>query len=232
MSLPLIGITTYGVNDNKDYPLPVAYIKAIRSAGGIPLMIPPGEIHLEKIIFLIDGLILSGGGDLDSSLYNGDTNKNIYMVDQERDQSELKIARLFLESNKPLFCICRGIQVLNLIYGGTLFEHLPDHFGEKVLHRLPPRVPVCHEVIIEPDSKLSKILKTTKVNPASWHHQSIKDLGDGLKIVARANDNVIEAVEVTEHPWLIGVQWHPELTFEEDQTQLNLFKDFVETCKK
>ncbi|MDH5559807.1 MAG: gamma-glutamyl-gamma-aminobutyrate hydrolase family protein [Deltaproteobacteria bacterium] len=230
MTRPLIGITSYGRNDQHSFPLPAAYIDSIRSAGGIPLIIAPGEKHFRAIVSILDGLIFSGGGDLDPRLYQGQAHESLYMVDDERDQSELGLIELFIKTHKPLFCICRGMQLLNLMRGGNLYEHLPDHFGDRVSHRLPPREPVCHDVRIDPSSKLAEVLATTKTAPASWHHQGVRDLGADLTAVAWAEDQVIEAIESENHPWLIGVQWHPELTFENDPVQRNLFRRFVDAC--
>ena len=126
----------------------------------------------------------------------------------------------------PLLCICRGMQVLNVVCGGTLHVHVPQRFGDRVPHRLPPRLASRHAVRLEPSSRVGRMLGATQTEVCSWHHQAIDRLGDGLRPVAWAEDGVIEAVEHTEHPWCIGVQWHPEMQLDE-APQRGLFAALV-----
>ena len=175
-----------------------------------------------------DGLILCGGGDLHPACYGRQLHATNYGMDHQRDMNELAMVRRALETDMPAFAICRGIQVLNVALGGTLIQHIPDVFGEKVLHRLPPRKPTPHPVTIRPESRLAEILACTECAPISWHHQAIGDLGRGLRVVANAPDGVVEAVEMPEHPELIAVQWHPELSAAADPVQQRLFDRFVQ----
>jgi putative glutamine amidotransferase len=142
------------------------------------------------------------------------------------------LARHLVTQDMPLLGICRGTQVINVALGGTLIEHLPDVMGEAVLHRAPPRVPVEHEVAIEPASRLASIVGESRLTAASWHHQAIRQPGTGLQVVAHAPDGTIEAVEKPGHPWLIAVQWHPELTAADDPLQQRLFDGLVEAAKR
>src|SRR5258708_27435625 len=173
MHKPVIGITTYGRDDNKRFGLPAVYVDAVRRAGGIPILIPPGEPALTELLNLLDGVILSGGGDIDPQRYAGTRHETIYMLDPERDGSEIDLARILVNQDMPVLGICRGTQVLNVALGGTLIEHLPDSVGEEVLHRAPPRLPVAHDVTVAPGSPLAAIIGQTSVNPTSWHHQAI-----------------------------------------------------------
>ena len=232
MSRPIIGITTYGKDEQKRYALPQAYVSCVRSAGGIPVLIPPGEPGAEDLLDHVHGLILAGGGDLDPALYGGQASDKIYMVDAERDQSELALARAIMDQRFPCLAICRGIQVVNVAAGGTLVEHLPDAVGETILHRAPPREPVEHAVTIRDDARLAAIIGQNQIRVASWHHQAIQDPGPGLKVVAQAPDNTIEAVEMPDHPGLIAVQWHPELTAAQDPLQQKLFENLIHTAQK
>lgn len=232
MPLPLIGITTYGRDETNKFPLPGEYVDAVRRAGGIPLLVPPGEPHIEQVLQTLDGIILAGGGDIDPSLYGGSLHETIYMLDGERDQGEMALARHALESRMPVFGICRGTQILNVTLGGTLHAHLPDVVGEQVNHRLPPREPTEHAIHIEPGSQLAEIIDAAAIIAASWHHQAIRDLAAGLQVVARAPDGTIEAVEMPGHPWLMAVQWHPELTAARDPLQQRLFDTFVEQANR
>lgn len=227
--LPLIGITTYHRDEREYVQLPAQYADAVRRAGGIPLLIQPGEPHIEQLMDLLDGLILSGGGDLDPTSYTTDNHAEVYWVNEERDKAEFTLADAALEANMPLFCICRGFQLLNVKLGGSLITHIPDAMPEAINHRQPPDKlygPIEHAIEVASDSKLADMMKTSKVKTASWHHQAIDRLGDGLRIVAQAEDGIIEAVEMADKP-VIAVQWHPELTAAHDPSQQNLFDEFV-----
>jgi putative glutamine amidotransferase len=224
---PLIGITTYGRNKADHFTVPAKHISAVRRAGGIPVAIPPGDPKADVLFDYIDGFIFCGGGDIGPHYYNGTNHNTIYMVDEERDKSEFDFVNRVVDTGLPTFAICRGIHVINVALGGTLYEDLPDMIGGEVQHRLPPREPVRHRVTVKPDTRLMQILNTSEVSPMSWHHQGIKKLAPGLIISATAPDNVIEGIEMPEHPWLLGVQWHPELTADSDENQQALYNAFV-----
>ena len=224
---PLIGITTYGRDEDNRFPLPGEYVDSVRRAGGIPVLIPPGETDPDALLSRVDGLLLAGGGDLDPTHYRGRAHATIYMTDPERDTTELQLARAVVERGFPTFCICRGIQILNVALGGTLHEHLPDVVGDAINHRLPPREPTPHAVAVRAETRLHSIVGATEIVTASWHHQAIRDVAPGLSVSAEAADGTIEAVEMREHPWLIAVQWHPELTAHKDKSQQRLFDAFV-----
>lgn len=227
---PLIGITTYGRDADNKFSLPGEYVDAVRRAGGAVLLMPPGEPALDALLQQLDGLILAGGGDLDPARYGGACHETIYMLDPERDASELAMVHRIVLSGLPTLGICRGAQVVNVALGGTLFEHLPDEVGDSIQHRLPPRDPTVHAVALEPSSQLAYILQSQTISPASWHHQAIRDMAECLHVAARAPDGTIEAAEMRAHPWLITVQWHPEITAGEDPTQQRLFDAFVAAC--
>lgn len=230
--VPVIGITTYGLDDDSNYTLPAQYISATRRAGGIPVLIPAGETQFELLYDRLDAVILAGGGDIDPTAYGGSQHPQIYMVDAERDRMEIGLATQLIERRIPTLAICRGAQIVNIALGGSLYEHLPDEFGDEVHHRLPPREPTSHGVNVQPDSQLATILGCDLLESASWHHQSIKAVGTQLRVVARASDGVVEAVEMPGHPWMIAVQWHPELTAERDHTQQRLFDALVEAARR
>ncbi|HEX7407629.1 MAG TPA: gamma-glutamyl-gamma-aminobutyrate hydrolase family protein [Candidatus Binatia bacterium] len=229
MSRPLvIGISSYARDGQPPaFSLPCGYVDGVRAAGATPLVLPPGEPEPARLLDLVDGLILAGGGDIAPAAYGGEPHETIYMVSEERDQFEFALARAALA--RPclaLLCICRGMQVLNVVCGGTLHVHVPKRFGDRVPHRLPPRLASRHSVRLEPSSRVGRMLGATQTEVCSWHHQAIDRLGDGLRPVAWAEDGVIEAVEHTEHPWCIGVQWHPEMQLDE-APQRGLFAALV-----
>jgi putative glutamine amidotransferase len=195
----------------------------------VPVVLPPGEPEPARLLETVSALIVSGGGDINPSAYGGRSHETVYAVCEERDTFEFALARAALADTRvPMLCICRGLQVLNVVCGGTLHVHLPDHYGQQVAHRLEPRDTSMHSVRIDPDSRLAQLLGTTHAEVRSWHHQAIDTLGDGLRPVAWAEDGVIEAVEHVEHPWCIGVQWHPEMQLD-DAGQQRLFRALVGT---
>jgi len=230
MKPALIGIPTYGRNDDGHFFLPSEYVESVRRSGACPILLPPGEEHLDRWFELIDGILFPGGGDIEPARYGGGEHEMIYMVNAERDTMEFALLDRVLESGLPTLGICRGTQLLNVALGGTLFDHLPDHVGEDVIHRLPPREPTPHPVEVEEGSGLAGILGETGFTAESWHHQAIRDVAPGLTVVARAPDGTIEAVEKTDHPWLFAVQWHPELTAAEDPIQQRLFNALAEAA--
>ena len=232
MSHPLIGLTAYGRGETNRFSLPAPYVDAVRRAGGVPLLLPPGEAHTDALLGQVDGLILTGGGDLDPALYGGASHPTIYMVDPERDRGELALVTQSLASGLPTFGICRGSQVINVALGGTLIEHLPDLVGESILHLLPPREPTAHAVTLTPDSRLAGMLGQREFAAPSWHHQAVRGLAPGLRAAAHAPDGTVEAIELPEHPWLIGVQWHPELAAEKDPVHQQLFDELVRAASE
>ncbi|MFP6737586.1 MAG: gamma-glutamyl-gamma-aminobutyrate hydrolase family protein [Planctomycetota bacterium] len=230
MKPALIGIPTYGRNDDGHFFLPSEYVESVRRSGACPILLPPGEEHLDHWFELIDGILFPGGGDIEPARYGGGEHEMIYMVNPERDTMEFALLDRVLESGLPTLGICRGTQLLNVALGGTLFDHLPDHVGGEITHRLPPREPTPHPVQVEEGSGLAEILGETGFTAESWHHQAIRDVAPGLTVVARAPDGTIEAVEKTDHPWLYAVQWHPELTAAEDPIQQRLFNTLAEAA--
>ncbi|MGJ5676539.1 MAG: gamma-glutamyl-gamma-aminobutyrate hydrolase family protein [Nostochopsis sp.] len=231
----LIGITTYGRQEASPFSLPAAYLDAVRAAGGTPILLPPGETDPAILLEPLDGLIISGGGDINPKCYNGLHHPSIYSVDCDRDAFELKLAQFALENHLPILGICRGLQILIVVSGGSLIPHVPDVYGTSVLHRLDPepgkRIPTEHQVKIHKDSRLANFIQQTHISVVSWHHQAVHKLPPGWRAVAHAvEDGLIEAVEHEDHPWAIGVQWHPELSTNDPNHQ-RIFQAFVEATQ-
>ena len=227
-----IGITTYARDQDDRYSIPGLYLDAIRAAGGMPILLAPGEPAWESLLTRIDGLLLAGGGDIHPDRYGSNGHPDVYGVDQERDAYEFQLVPWAISNQLPLLGICRGLQVINVALGGTLIEHLPDEIGDEVTHRLPPRLPVDHAIELSPGSRLAEIYQQTTFSAASLHHQAIRDVAPQLTIVARAPDGTIEALQMAEHPELIAVQWHPEITAANDPVQQRLFSAFIEICRQ
>ena len=224
---PIIGITTYGRKKDDNYYLPGSYVHSVRSAGGIPILLSPGEKGIVRILELVDGLIFAGGGDIEPSIYGGNSQSTIAGVDPERDEFELALAEEVLKNSIPSLGICRGSQLLNVATGGKLIEDVPDELGDSILHRLNVGEASEHPVQIEQGSRLAEIMGSNEVNVKSQHHQGIHTVPEIWQVSAYSPDGVIEALEHKTHPWMLAVLWHPEISPEDPHHQ-RLFKAFVE----
>jgi len=232
---PVIGVTTYPPlpeAPDRRFHLPVAYVEALRRAGAVPVLVPPGEGELATLLERLDALLLTGGGDVAPERYGGRAHPTIERVDRARDESELALVHAAVERGLPTLGICRGCQVVNVALGGSLVEHLPDEVGERVPHRSAPGQRSFHGVSIEPGSRLSEIVGQREPAPSSSHHQAIRRVGQGLTVTARAADGTIEAVELARHPFLVAVQWHPEHTAADDPAQQRLFDALVAAARR
>jgi putative glutamine amidotransferase len=193
--------------------------------------LPPGDAEPDELLDSLDGLVLSGGGDVGPAQYGGAGHASIYGVSEERDVFEIALARAVVaRDDRPFLGICRGLQVLNVALGGDLHAHLPDVATSTVVHRLPERLHTHHEATIAPDSRLALLLGATTVKVSSWHHQAIRTLAPGLRAVAWAEDGIIEAVEHERNDRAIAIQWHPEMQLD-DPTQRRLLERFVDSCR-
>ena len=208
---------------------PSRYIQALHRAGAHEAILQPVSVDVAeaaKRLSRFDGLMLIGGEDLDPSTYGAEPHPKLGEVSEPRDAFELPLITAAIERGMPVLAVCRGIQALNVALGGTLIQHIDeesiDHGGTKDW--------VTHKVTIEPGSLLYKTLDAETVEPVSRHHQAVERLGQGLKATAWAEDGVIEGVEMDDG-WVLGVQWHPELTAADDPSQQRLFDGFVEAAE-
>jgi gamma-glutamyl-gamma-aminobutyrate hydrolase PuuD len=209
----VIGITTYltpaawGAWELDAALVPASYVRAVARAGGAPLLVPPGASY-EETLDAVDGLIFSGGSDLDPELYGEQAHPETNGWVRERDDFELGLMEAALARDVPLLAICRGSQVLNVALGGDLEQHVPDRVQSDV-HKETPGVFADHDVAVLPDTTLSSIIgERTEVK--SHHHQGYGELGSGLREAARAPDGTVEALEDPTRRFTVGVLWHPE----------------------
>jgi putative glutamine amidotransferase len=239
MFAPLIGITTSLTVDTapeRAY-VNIAYIRAVQQAGGLPLLLPP---HLAPDVQValwqrLDGLVLTGGGDIDPARFGQPRHPRTDEVAPPRDELELGLTRRALDEDVPLFAICRGIQVLNVALGGTLIQDLPSERPGAVVHsQREPRAEPTHAVkVMGEGTRLGQILGSLELNVNSMHHQAIDRLGAGLREVAWAPDGVIEGVEMPgDDRFVLGVQWHPEELVGHDQAARNLFAAIVDAARR
>jgi putative glutamine amidotransferase len=218
VSAPVIGLSAYAepaqwaVWQAPAALLPMNYVDQVTEAGGVPVLLPPVP-GVASALGRLDGLILTGGGDVDPAGYGAEADPRTSRVQPDRDQAELELLAAALAEGLPVLGICRGMQVLNVARSGTLRQHLPDEAG----HRPAPGTFGSHRVRLAPGSRLASVLRPAggeqglALDVATAHHQGIDRLGDGLVPVAWAQDGLIEAVELAgAHPFALGVQWHPE----------------------
>ena len=194
------------------YALRRDYFTAVRRQGGIPIALPYEIDCIGDYLDHIDGLLLPGGDcDIPPSAYGETTIHPSVVLSPERWEFEAKIARRAIDQNIPLLGICAGLQVINVVMGGTLIQHIPDAVPDALNHQQPdPRSAPWHEVIITEGSLLHEVTQSTQLMVNSSHHQAVKNVGEGLVINAIASDGVIEGVEHQNHPFCLGVEWHPE----------------------
>lgn len=239
MDTPVVGVPSHSYNEVLDgtYPpsflMTQVYIRRLAAAGAAPIIIPllQQEEALRAIYGRLDGLFLAGGDDVDPSLYGETPHPRLGTVNRERDRVELTLLRWALQDRKPILAVCRGIQVLNVAAGGTLYQDIQAQVpGAKQhqYHRIGPRNYRAHEITVEPNSRLFGVLRTRVVAVNSLHHQAVKEVAAGFRVTARAvDDGVIEGIERVNGHFAVGVQWHPEALADEDNTMQALFDSFV-----
>jgi len=220
VSRPTIGVTTevgevsYGTwKDIPSATLPLSYVRAIQRAGGRAILLPPDpedtEENPEAVLDLIDALVLSGGRDLDPTLYDQEPHPETGPAQPARDAYEIALARTAIGLEMSVLGTCRGMQVLNVAYGGGIEQHLPDVLGHDD-HRNTPGTFADHEVRLEAGSLAARAVGTEKAPVKSHHHQGIGEVGEGLVVTGQAEDGTVEAVEDPRCPFVLGVLWHPE----------------------
>ena len=228
---PLIGITTYitsarfGSWEEVTSLVPQDYVRAIEHAGGRPLLVPPSEDGIEETLDAFDGVIFSGGSDLDPEMYGQEAHPETYGIVEQRDRAELALLEAALARDMPVLAICRGSQVLNVALGGDLVQHLPDVVGDQK-HKHTPGEYADHEVDVHPETRLGSLLGE-RAPVKSHHHQGLGRLGEGLQEAARADDGTVEALEDPSRRFTIGVLWHPEAG-----DDLRLFEELVAEAER
>lgn len=213
------------------------YSESLSMAGAIPLIMPylesrsEDEQYIKEVLDEVDGVILPGGSDIDPALYDSYPEKNLGNISPDRDRWELKILELAMEMKKPILGICRGFQLINIYYGGSLKVDVCGNSDQSKIPHMALMVPKyykTHQLEIKENTRLAKIFAGNKVAVNSYHHQALDEIGKGLTVSAVAPDGYVEAVEDPKYPFLVGVQWHPEMMAAKDPLQLKLFKDFVD----
>lgn len=222
--LPRIGVTSWprtvdhaGIAEPND-TVPRAYVRAVRKAGGLPVLLPlldPADV--DDLVASVDGVVVTGGGDVDPAAYGEEPAADLKGVDPARDEFDVVLWRRLLDGPLPVLGICRGTQMLNVALGGSLVQHLPDH---------PNNADDRHTASIAEGSRLAEVVGARQLEVNSLHHQGIDRTGDGVTVTARTTDGIVEAIEVEGAPHVLAVQWHPEL-LRHVPAHLALFEDLV-----
>ncbi|WP_289063800.1 gamma-glutamyl-gamma-aminobutyrate hydrolase family protein [Anaerostipes butyraticus] len=234
MKRPVIGVVPLIDIEKESYWMLPGYMEGIRQAGGLPMMMPlTGDRNeIRQMAEMMDGFLFTGGHDVSPSVYGQEEKKWCGECCPERDEMEKVLFWDAMEMDKPILGICRGIQLLNALMGGTLYQDLDkEHPSDVIHHQKPPYDVPSHQVEIIEDTPLYELLKVRKLAVNSYHHQAVRKLGTGLCSMAVSEDGLIEAVYVPDKPFVWGVQWHPEFSYLSDQHSQAVLREFTAYCK-
>ncbi|KKM08691.1 peptidase C26 [Clostridiales bacterium PH28_bin88] len=230
---PLIGITCAHDILADRYFVALSYVNAVSAAGGAPVLLPSIGTDTLRAYDFVDGLVLTGGNDVDPVHFGEEPLPGNGEVTPDRDVFELELTRWCLDTGKPILAICRGAQVLNIAAGGDIYQDIYTQVPGVLKHvQQAPRWYPSHGVHLEPGSRLDGIYQGGLSRVNSFHHQAVRRLGAGFKVCATSADGVIEGIESTSHPFAVGVQWHPEAMWQRIPLHLNLFSAFIASIGK
>ena len=231
---PLIGVMPLWDDEKESLWMLPGYLDGLREAGGLPVVFPftTDEEELEQLVNLCDGFLFTGGHDVSPALYHEEPLPGLVSSCEKRDEMESIVLRKALEADKPVLGICRGIQFINAALGGTLYQDLPSQHPSGTEHHqhAPYDVP-AHEVLVEKDSPLYACLGTERIPVNSYHHQAVRQVADGLQVMASAPDGLAEALYRPGSRFLWALQWHPEFSFRTDGNSRKIFRAFVSSME-
>ncbi|MCI8660454.1 MAG: gamma-glutamyl-gamma-aminobutyrate hydrolase family protein [Lachnospiraceae bacterium] len=235
MRKPIIGVTPlYDTERESIWMLP-GYLEVLKDCGGLPVILPLGidGADGEQLVKMCDGILFTGGQDVDPGLYGQEVWEFCGERHGGRDQQERELFREAFRADMPIFGICRGMQFINVMMGGTLYQDLPSQRGVGLSHRMKPPYDVrWHDVELVSESPLGKLLGEELIGVNSCHHQAIRKLAPGLKAMACATDRIVEALYCPDRRFLQAVQWHPEFSWRRDERQRRIMEAFVEACRQ
>lgn len=234
MTTPIIGVTTFISSDG--LRLPENYSIAIAGERGVPVVLAKveDETLIKRQIDSIDGLLLSGGDDIEPSFFGESPHQKLGPIEPGRDLYEMKLIEYALQAGKPILGICRGAQILNVHQGGRMYQDIyAQHDKETIKHvQDAAKNYLSHEITIAENTKLHDIVGQSKIRTNSFHHQANKEVPEHFAVSARTEDGIIEAIESKEHEFVIGVQWHPEATYSVDESSQKIFRMFIKAANK
>lgn len=231
---PVVGVVPLWDDKMKSIWMLPNYLDGIREAGGIPFVFPliEDEDEIRQLMDLVQGVLLTGGHDVSPCIYGEECLNDSVVCCEGRDKLEQIVVKVALEQNKPVLGICRGIQIINSVLGGTLYQDLPTQHKSDVVHRqkAPYDSPV-HDVFVEKNTPLYEIAGKDRISVNSLHHQAIKNLAPSLSVMATSTDDLIEGIYMPDKKFFWAVQWHPEFAYKKDETQRKIFDAFVDSMK-
>ncbi|MDE7333873.1 MAG: gamma-glutamyl-gamma-aminobutyrate hydrolase family protein [Lachnospiraceae bacterium] len=232
---PVIGVIPLFDEERDSIWMLPGYMEGIRMAGGLPIILPLKAVgdEIARIMEVCSGFLFTGGQDVNPALYGAEKKPACGKASHDRDTLEKEIFARALKADKPVFGICRGIQLINVLCGGTLYQDLPTEYkGTKAVdhHMKPPYDVPCHQVEILADTPLGELTDEMTVSVNSYHHQAVKELAQGLKPMAVSEDGLVEALYMPGKKFVQAVQWHPEFIYESDENARKLFQAFVKAC--
>lgn len=235
MKNPIIGISLFSESEKDINAKLKYYIEAVKDLGGIPVIFPilkEGN-QIKKLIESCDGFIITGGNDINPSLYNEETKTYCMGLDKDRDESEKLLIEELMKIDKPLLAICRGFQILNVVLGGSLYQDIDiDIFnGDKANHRQEDkRGKEAHKINVNKGTLLHEVVKSEIIGVNTLHHQCLKKLGIGVVSNGKSEDGIVESYHIDGKKFVLGVQWHPELLYKDYEEQRKIFKAFIKSC--
>ena len=234
---PIIGLTcSYEKNESTDRIFIMhGYLETIRHFGGIPVILP-AEGSREELEFLVDqcdGILLTGGDDIDPAAFGEEVWNDTVNLTPVRDERETWVCEFAEKRKLPMLGICRGIQMMNVYFGGSLYQDIPSQLETEVKHRMEePYHRSCHNCVLEKNSPMYELIGEETIGVNSHHHQSVKAVAPGFEVMGRCEDGVIEAIYAPGERFLWGVQWHPERIWDIETSSAKVFEAFVGACKK
>lgn len=248
---PLIGLTPSHDVEHDDISMRPTYLGAVKAAGGIPVVLPleASDEELRQLSLELDGFLFTGGPDPHPFLFGEETHAQCGLVSVKRDSLETRLLPAVMETRKPILGICRGIQIINVALGGTIFQDIPSQFKGRVktaraisgtdtassfalCHKQPfPYAVPSHTISVVPGTRLASVCRKEILSVNSMHHQAVRDIAPCLTVCGTSPDGLIEAAEMPDYPFLIGVQWHPEYLWPQDPAMAELFASFIAACK-
>lgn len=234
---PVIGVTLAMGVDEKQYFINSDNPQAIIRTGGMPILLTYDrrEMGIVQIAEMLDGLVMTGGDDIDPTLFGEEPHRNLGPVVPARDQFEIKLTQQMLRLNKPILALCRGAQILNIAAGGDMYQDMYDQIDRQLLQhsQKSSRAHGTHYVNVERDTLLHQITQQDKIRVNSDHHQANRKVADGFQVCGKASDGIIEALESKQHRFVLGVQWHPEnMVAADDDTSVKIYKAFISACQQ
>lgn len=235
MEKPIIGVTPLWDEERQSLWMLPEYMEAIQAAGGIPVVLPlkVRKTEFKRICESVDGILFTGGQDVDPALYHAKRSKECGPVCKLRDEMEAPLLMEALEQDKPVLAICRGHQLLNAVMNGSLYQDLKTEFPIAGAHDMDkPYDRTAHDVMLVQDGPLGALYGREKLAVNSCHHQAVRCAAPALEVMAWAEDGLDEACWCPGRRFVWGIQWHPEMLFKKDAEQLQIFKEFVKNCKQ